>query len=146
VCTLGFYIVYWFYKSWRQVPGRSRGSSAKAAAAAIFCPLTAYFLFREIDRFDAQTAGPARARAGVLALCFLLFGGAGRLPDPYGLLGLLAFVPLLPVAQRVNRLNAELRPPADRNTRFSLANIAGAAIGGVILLAAVAEMIWGDAG
>jgi hypothetical protein len=75
-----------------------------------------------------------------------LFGGAGRLPDPYGLLGLLAFVPLLPVAQRVNRLNAELRPPADRNTRFSLANIAGAAIGGVILLAAVAEMIWGDAG
>jgi hypothetical protein len=146
VCTLGFYIVYWFYKSWRQVPGKSGGSSAKAAAAAIFCPLTAYSLFREIERFEAQAAGPARTRATALALFFFLFAAAGRLPDPYGLACLLAFAPLLPVVRRVNRLNAELRPLANRNTRFSLANIAGAAIGGLILLAAVAEMIWGEAG
>ena len=53
-----------------------------------------------------------------------------------------AALALLPVVQRVNRLNAELRPQADRNTRFSPANIAGAAIGGWILLAAVAQMIW----
>ena len=110
VCTLGFYIVYWFYKSWRQVPGRSGGSSAKAVVAAIFCPLTAYSLFREIERFDAQAAGPSRSGAGVLALCFFLLGAAGRLPDPYGLVCLLAFVPLLPVARRVNRLNARAAP------------------------------------
>jgi hypothetical protein len=35
---------------------------------------------------------------------------------------------------------------ADRNARFSGANIAGAAAGGLILLAAVAQMIWGVAG
>jgi hypothetical protein len=75
-----------------------------------------------------------------------LLGAAGRLPDPYGLVCLLAFVPLLPVARRVNRLNARLRPLADRNARFSGANIAGAAAGGLILLAAVAQMIWGVAG
>jgi hypothetical protein len=142
VCTLGVYIVCWFYKSWRQAPGRS-GRSASAAAAALFCPLTAYFLFRKIERFDAPSSRPVPGRAMVLALCFFLFSMAGQLPDPYGLLCLLAFVPLLPVVQRVNGLNTVLHPLADRNTRFSPANVVGA-LGGLILLAAVAEMIWGQ--
>ena len=79
-----------------------------------------------------------------LAFCFFVVVPAGWLPDSYGLVGLLAFVPLLPVAQCVNRLNVQSRPPADRNERFSPANIVGAAIGGVVLLAAVGEMIWGQ--
>lgn len=63
------------------------------------------------------------------------------------LLSLLVFLPLLPVVQLINRLNVTLRPQADPNTRFSAANLVVAAIGGLIVLVAIAGMIWGaDAG
>lgn len=144
VCTSGLYLLYWFYKSWRQMPDQgSRGINA--ALATIFYPLTAYFLFKDVERFSARSGGPPRVGAGPLAVCLFLVTAADRLPDLYSLISLLAFLPLLPVAQLVNRLNAQLRPLADPNIRFSAANIVGAAIGGLILLAAVVGMTWGDA-
>lgn len=144
VCTLGLYVVYWFYKSWRQVPGRENQGAVRAAVAAAFCPLTAYFLFNEVERFSiAETGGP-QLGAGALAFCFFLCGVAGHLPVPYGLVGLFTFAPLLPVAQQVNRLNARMRPLADPNARFTPTNIIGAAIGGTIVLAAIVGMTMGS--
>jgi hypothetical protein len=143
VCTSGLYLLYWFYKSWRQMPDRP-SRRINAIVATMFCPLTAYFLFKEVERFSARSGGPSHISAGALAVCFFLVDATGRMPDLYGLISLLAFLPLLPVAQLVNRLNAQLRPLADPNTRFSATNIVGAAIGGLIVLAAVVGMIWGE--
>jgi hypothetical protein len=84
----------------------------------------------------------ARATDVTVALGFFLVNVVERLPDPYWLFYLLAFLPLLPVARLVNQLNAQLCPLADPNTRFSAANIVWAAVGGLILLAAVAGTIW----
>ena len=144
VCTFGVYLLYWFYKSWRQVPGRA-DRRIGAAIATAFCPLTAYFLFKEVERFSARSGGPSGVSAGALAVCFFLLNAAGNMPDPYFLIYLLAFLPLLPVAQLVSRLNAQVRPQADPNTRFSATNIVGAGIGVLFALAAVIGMIYGDA-
>jgi hypothetical protein len=144
VCTFGLYLLYWFYRSWRQMPDQP-SRRIHAAVATIFYPLTAYSLFKEVERFSARSGGPSRVGAGPLAVCLFLVTAADRLPDLYSLISLLAFLPLLPVAQLVNRINAQVRPLADPNIRLSAANIVGAAIGGLLLLAAVIGMIWGDA-
>jgi len=139
-CTFGLYLVYWFYESWRNVPNRSSGR-VHAAFASLFYPLTAYFLFREVERFSGLRGARGRIGAGPLAVCLFLICAAGRMPEPYVLVSLLAFAPILPVARRVNQLNAKLDPRVDPNTRLTAANLAVAAIGGLIVLAAVAGMI-----
>ena len=61
-CTLGCYLIYWFYKNWCQVPGGS-GNRMRPAISAFFYPLTAYFLFKEVERFSGRSGGPTRISA-----------------------------------------------------------------------------------
>jgi hypothetical protein len=142
VCTLGLYPLHWFYQSWRGVPGRSSGR-AEALVMTLFCGLTAYFLFREVERASARSGGPPSVGAGMLAAGFFGLSAMASMPDPYWLVSLFTVVPLLPVAQLINRLNAQLRPRADPNSRFTAANIAWAAVGGIFLLLVVAGLLIG---
>ena len=61
-------------------------------------------------------------------------GALSRLPDPYWLVSLLMFFPLLPVQFAVNRINQEVAPGADPNSRFGAWNILMLIVGGVIIV------------
>lgn len=60
-----------------------------------------------------------------------------RLPDPWWLLSLVTFLPIIPPVRAVVAMHDRLAENRDRNARFSAANIAGVIFGGIVLLLAV---------
>jgi hypothetical protein len=106
-------------------------------ARALFAPLWSFALFGELER----EAVAAAERSGVLPVlhgtAYLVLSALWRLPDPYWLVTLLAFLPLLPANSLARRLNARLAPEAEASVPWSVANTVTLAIGGVILALAV---------
>ena len=137
--TFNLYQIYWFYKNWKNAQ-RLAGSNANAPIRAFFYGLTAYWLFKHI-REHAQGVDPGIALpAGQLALGALAFALSANLPDPWWLVTLLGFLPLLPVQAAVNRVNMKLAPDADPNARFGGWNICWLVLGALILALAVLGM------
>jgi len=139
VATFSVYEIYWFYKNWKNAQHLAN-ANANAPIRAFFYGLTSYWLFR-LMRDHAKSVDPGTSLpAGALALAVLALALAANLPDPYWLLTMLSFVPLLPAQAAVNRVNRQLAPDADPNARFGGWNIAGVVLGGVLLALAVLVM------
>lgn len=132
MATLGLYELYWFYKNWKCV--QARGESLNAPLRAFFYAFTSYGVFRRV-REQAQAAGmPVSLPAGMLAVVIFVFAATWRLPEPYWLVSLLTFVPLLPVQAAVNRINDKVAPGVDPNRRFGGWNIAALVIGALLFV------------
>jgi len=142
VVTLGIYQIYWFYKNWKYV--QRLGDDVNAPLRALFYTLTSYGLFRRVrEQAEAAQVG-GNLQAGLLALMLFLLGALWRLPDPWWVVGLGAFLPLLPVQSTVNELNRRLAPQADPNVRFGGWNIVALIAGGILVLAALLGAFIGD--
>jgi hypothetical protein len=129
VLTLGSYPLFWHFKNWQLVSVRTGGGRflqplAQTALAFFLC----YPLFKRIHR-QASELGIRQFRALPLALAWILLTLAGRLPDWFGLLSLMSFVPLLRVQSAVNEINAITEPERPLNSRFSAWNILACAVG-----------------
>jgi hypothetical protein len=134
ICTLGLYELYWFYRNWRLIKVRE-GVSMVPALRAFFAVFFCYALFARVrDRAAQREIGPTLA-AGPLAAGWIITTVAARLPDPYWLIAFVAFVFLIPVQARVNRLNAEVAPGHDRNARFDVWDWLVVAPGALLFLA-----------
>jgi len=128
VATLGLYILYWFYVNWKAAR-RLDGDNPWPLARALFYPIMAYALFRRIDHYALRIGLREGVAALGLAFALFLLELAIQLPDPWWLVTLLAFVPLLPVQATVNAINARAAPHADTNRRFTAWNVVGIAVG-----------------
>ena len=131
--TLGVYNLYWFYKNWKSV--QKLGDSVNAPVRALFYTLTSYWLFKKIQEQAERAQLDGNLQAGLLALTLFVIGSLWRLPDPWWVVGLGSFLPLLPVQSTVNALNRKLAPQADVNSRFGGWNIAALIAGGILLVA-----------
>ena len=74
-----------------------------------------------------------------LALAYFLLHMTWRLPEPYWLISVIGFLPLLVVQRSINALNAAVAPDAPRNDSYSGLNILMIVVGGLFLLL----VIWG---
>jgi hypothetical protein len=140
---LGFYHLFWFYQNWK-CARRLGGEAFSVPLRALFYPLTAFFLFRRIEAQRREHAAGGRVDAGVLAVLLLACTLMFRLPDPYWLLALLHFVPLLPAQIAVNALNAKLAPGVDPNRRWGPGSVLALLLGGSITALAVIGALFGD--
>lgn len=152
VVTFNGYQVYWFYRQWKRIAEREQ-LALWPFARAIFGVFYCYPCFGHIRDFrqGADTgrilaAGPLGLEAdsgrtlaaGPLAVGFIVTSLLWRLPEPYSLVSMLAFVFLVPVQLHANRLNAASHPFHDRNSRFSMWNWVAIVIGGMLVLLALA--------
>lgn len=142
IACLGLYQVYWFYRNWRDA-AHARETAFGAALRALFYPLTAYFLFRRMEVERARHGAGQTIAAGPLAVALFVLSLSWRLPDPYWLVAILAFAPMLPVQGAVNALNAKVAPEADQNRRLSGWNIGALVLGGIVLLLAIVGVLAG---
>jgi hypothetical protein len=143
LATLGLYEIYWFYQNWKCVH-HNFGDKVNAPVRAVFYPLVSYSLFRKIREQAGKAQLDGELQAGALALTVFLIGALWRLPDPWWLVSLLGFLPLLPVQSTVNELNRKLAPQAGDNSSFSGLNIAGLIVGGILLLMAILGTFIGE--
>jgi hypothetical protein len=131
--TFGIYGLYWFYRNWRIIRDRDQ-SQISPFWRAFFAPI---WTFSMGSRF-AQEAKGQNFSLGLpviaLGVIYLLLNALWRLPDPYGLVTLLTFIPLLPFDFAARRLNGggQLAEPAF--ARFSGWNIAWLIIGFLLLM------------
>ena len=136
IATLGLYQLYWFYQHWAAIKRRTK-QDVSPVWRAIFGVFWCYSCFREIDEEARRHDAANKLPFGALAATWIVLTLVSRLPDPYWVVSLLAFVVLVPVQKQANALNAQLAPEADRNSRFNWMNITWLAISVPILALAM---------
>lgn len=99
LATFTVYTLVWFYRNWRYIKERDQ-SNMLPFFRAVFAPLWYFALIRDLraqeGAFLSQT----------LAVGYLVLNvGSYRLPDPYWIVGLLAFLTVLPAVAAVNQIN-----------------------------------------
>jgi hypothetical protein len=137
VCTLGIYHLYWFYKNWQLIRVRDQCDISpfwRAFFAMLFC----YPCFVRIKLAGAARDIGGAPPFGVLAILWMLFELAWRLPGPLGLLSFLSVGFLLPVQTYVNRINVAAAPTCSPNSRFTSWNWIAVVLGGPMVALAVA--------
>ena len=134
--TFNFYLLFWFYWNFRAAR-EITGDKLSPVWRAIFYVFTSYSLFTRIRARAADVEGVKLFPAGALAIAVLVLAMTWRLPDPFGLVTFLAFVPLLPVQATVNEINAKTAPDKDRNGRFRGWNFVALGLGGLLFVLAI---------
>ena len=127
--TWGVYSIVWFYRCWRYAKARD-GSDIWPSVRAIFNPITYYMLLSDLRERESYEISV------VFALAYFLLESLWRLPDPYWLISLLAFLALLPAVQAINDLNRGVTPlPACASWRAR--NVPIVLLGGLFLVIVV---------
>jgi hypothetical protein len=104
VCTFGLYHVVWFYKSWKEERQRT-DEYLSPAWRSVFAPLFAFSLFTRVRDQATELSVPVGYSPLALAATYFVLSMTWRLPEPYSLISLLAFLPLLPVRAAVAGIN-----------------------------------------
>ena len=109
VCTFGLYHVVWFYKSWKEERERTH-EYLSPAWRSVFAPLFAFSLFTRVRDQATELSVPVGYSPLALAATYFVLSLTWRLPEPYSLMSLLAFLPLLPVRAAVAEINTATAP------------------------------------
>lgn len=135
ICTGGIYELYWCYQNWK----RLKQTSAEHLSPfwrAFFAPLWGFSLFKRVAVLAGATDVPVQWSSGLLATLYLVASALWKLPDPWWLISLGSFAPMIPVQQAAQRINAHYSaqcPEAPNNT-YSTANLATIVVGVLLLI------------
>ena len=110
--SLGVYQIIWFYKNWKLVKART-GRDISPFARALFSPWYCYDLARTVDSAAASVQLTQRIRPGLIAGLYAVLLMSERLPDPYWMICLFSFVPLLPIVRQIREIHGAIRPGFD---------------------------------
>lgn len=128
IATLGLYQFYWMYKHWQSIRTQS-GEDISPFWRAFF---GIFFINQLFTRMRAQTVSggvEAGASTGGLAAGYIISNILGqvlsrlRYPGLGIFVGMLSVVPIVIMQGEVNSYIDAVYPTADRNGRFSPANI-----------------------
>ncbi|HLW24385.1 MAG TPA: hypothetical protein VKT22_08510 [Steroidobacteraceae bacterium] len=136
VCTLHFYVLYWFYQHWMCVKRREE-PDIWPAARALFAIFWVYPLFKHIRaRETALRISPVLA-AGPIATFYIVLALLWRLPPPYALIAYLSTFLLLPAQSHANQVNEVAAPRHDRNDKLVGWNWVAVIVGGLFFVLVV---------
>lgn len=134
ICTFGLYELYWFYRGWQRVRDQY-GRDLSPFWRAFFAPLWGFSLFREIRDYASGHGRFVGWTAGLQGTLYLLWVATWRLPDPWWLISLFSFVPVIPVLHTVNELAVQQSVMPNRT--YSAKHIAVIVLGGLFAVLAV---------
>jgi hypothetical protein len=140
ICTFSIYELYWCYQNWKRLKTES-GESLSPFWRAFFAPLWGFSLFRRIRATAASNGVVTEWSAGVLGTFYLILSLLYNLPDPWWLISLAAWLPIIPVQQAAQRVNERHAAAAEgRNDNYTTTNIATIVIGGLLLVLGIVGM------
>lgn len=138
LCSFGIYHLYWFYKNWKFVRDRDF-VSISPFWRAVFSPIWYYSLSRDVTVAkggDSNLTMPA-----LVAVTYFALSMTWKLPDPYWLLSLIGFVPLLHTVWQIDQINRSKSLRSPHYSRFKIRHIFGCLIGGFLLVISVASTL-----
>ncbi len=129
--TLGLYPAYWAYRNWWWVK-QTRDKEVWPVVRAIFSPIFMFSLLNHLETEAMDEGFDVAWSPGLIALLFFALTASWRLPDPYWLVSLLAFVSLLAPQGTANAIHTKVtgQPP---NATYSAFAIGVVIIGGILL-------------
>lgn len=138
--TFGLYEIFWAFHQWTRIRAQT-GEDLSPWWRAFFGHLWGFSLFGRIQQ-DALAKGLTVGwDSRIVAFSYLVVVVLLRLPDPWWLLCLFSFVPMLPVVRLVNRLNAASTTPRPANAELSGANVAAVVLGFFVLALAILGLV-----
>jgi hypothetical protein len=139
LATLGLYQIFWFYKNWRRVKARS-GRDISPFWRAFFSPLYCYAFATEVNSAAKSANLAPRVNPGLVAVTYAGLILLQRLPDPYWLVCLLSFVPLIPIARQIRAIHETIRPGFEPEARWNGWSYVTLAVGGILAGLAVIDI------
>lgn len=142
--TLGLYVPYWFYRNWRAIEDQE-GAGIWPFWRAVFAPLWCFSCFAQLNQYASGRRRQMAFPPVLLALVYFLLNGVPNLsmifPRMFGgsfwVLGVLAFLPLLPMNSLIRSYRQSLRLDTRRQDRLTVWHVLIIAIGGVFLILAL---------
>jgi hypothetical protein len=129
VASFSLYNVLWFYRHWKRQRSVEHCSPFwRAVFGVLFFQALASRVEQRRLKLDLALAFSPVA----LSLAYVLFHFVWRLPDPWWVIGNLSFIPLLPVQQAINDMNARAGNPAYE--RIGIGAIIVVTLGGLLWL------------
>jgi hypothetical protein len=119
IATFGIYELYWFYRNWVAIKKRTGADKIMPFWRAFFSVIWAYPCFREIASVAFAGQIDLHGGAAGLAILYFLMSIAARAPDPYWLVTLLGFVPVLAVNGWARKANLAADPECPENSSLS---------------------------
>jgi len=107
--TFGLYGIFWFYKNWMLVKTRA-GRDIRPFWRAMFSPFCCYSFARTVNSTADSVNMTERTRPAAIAAIYMALITLVRLPDPYWLISLFSFVPLIPITLQIRRIHETIRP------------------------------------
>ena len=132
VCTFGIYELYWFYKNWILIKERTNQDLMPFWRAS-FAPLWAYSCFKHIKLVAEERGISACPSIGLLAAVYFVLQAMWRLPDPYWLISILSFAPIIPINTVALVINQRVGARNYENSTFSTWNWVGLIGGGLVV-------------
>ncbi|GEM_PF-581669 len=133
LCTFGLYHIYWNYKNWKAIQVQT-GIKITPWARGWFYIFFAYSLFKRVLNSAVRNGFKIEHSAGKLATLFILLMVLWKLPNPYWLISILDFVPLLYIQKAINFNNSVLNSSAKPDDKFSGKDLLIIIVGGLLVL------------
>lgn len=134
--TLGAYPIFWFYKNWSQYKAYSK-ENLSPFWRAFFSPLFCFALANKVNLVSRESNLGRQLEPSTLAGLYFVFVLVSRLPDPYWLISMLAFLPLLAIVKQIRQLHETIRPGFDSSVGWGFGAITALFVGGFISLLAL---------
>lgn len=134
--SFGLYELYWVYQQWKRVKAQTM-DDLSPFWRTFFAPLWVFGLFEHIRVDGIRRHVPIGWGSGSLTLAYVVLNIVWRLPDPWWLMALFSFLPIIPPVRAIVAIHDTVAANRDRNARFSAANIAGIVFGGIFTLLVV---------
>ncbi|NQT90231.1 MAG: hypothetical protein HQ558_03155 [Candidatus Omnitrophica bacterium] len=136
VLTLGVYQIFWFYRHWKFMM-QHKQLNINPLARAIFGIFFVYPFFKNVHSIAEEEGYEKQYTDGMLATFYIVLCFVSALPDPYSMVGLFSFVPLIEGQKALNFYWKKQQPDLPMRTHFSKWEIVGMIFGGILLASVV---------
>ncbi|MBC5775557.1 hypothetical protein H8S95_15880 [Pontibacter sp. KCTC 32443] len=129
----GIYLLYWQYKSWNYLKQKEQ-SDIQPFWRAVFGIFFIISLNRKLAHLAGEKQGESASNYAVIAgVIYIIMYITHKFPDPYWVISLFAFLPLIPIVKYQNLYISEEYPEAPVVSRFNGWEIAIVILGGALM-------------
>ena len=133
ICTFGIYELYWQYKNWAYIRDKEPARRIMPFWRAVFAGIWCFSLSSHINKHGADVGADTRYPVWLIGSAYLLLLATSQLPDPFWLLSIFSFIPLLSIQNLAARIG-DIDGSRNREfERFNAWNWVGIVLGGILL-------------
>jgi hypothetical protein len=130
--TFGLYEMYWFYKNWKRIQEQT-GSEIRPFWRAFFSPLFCHPLVVSVNSAAESLHLAGKLPPVVIMGAYFGLLATHRLPDPWWMISMLSFLPLIPVQRRIQEIHEAIQPGRATTVGWSMRSVLATGLGSVLL-------------